>query len=365
MPGTSIGLVVAQLILLAMLVVLGILGALRWVRRARAAELSFRPGAPLQPGDAVIHGTVERSASGDVAVRVEIDQEGSESESSGSWSTSWKERRRFVRVSPFYIRHASGPRIRVEPTHAVQLVDAMDGVIRVNLAKRVRVAELTPGEKVFAVGELRHDLDPEGQGGGYRGGQHGLVMRPQLLSTEPLGARFRRRAGRHRAFLYGLFFMALAPYVFFIPYLASYYNGVQGRAVVTDLKHIEETDSDGTTHTYRVFMTLTEPTSLPGGLLLKRSFSDDVDHDFFVKLKTGMVLPARATFGVITSTHLGPGATFHAGLTLLLLGPVLLLAIIYGITIVQPTAWYEGKLNEGESGRLKESKPPPPEGAQG
>jgi len=134
---------------------------LRYRRRAAKAEAAFDPDAPLDPGEAIVLGTVEHARGEETAVRVEITQDGTESESSGSWSHSWSERERRLQVRPFYLRHGSGRRIRVEPPGRVLLVDDMDGCIRVNLAERIRVAELTPGEKVFAHGVLTATPDPE------------------------------------------------------------------------------------------------------------------------------------------------------------------------------------------------------------
>ena len=174
----------------------------RWLRERRAAaraDASFNPDVGLVPGRAIVLGTVEREQGANVAVRVELEMEGTEHESSGSWSFKWTEKDRRVRVHPFYLRHASGARIRVEPDDNVMLVDAMDGVVKVNLTKRLRVAELMPDEKVFAIGELKYAQDPEAQTRGYRGRAEGYLLVPprrgrMLLASEPLGARFARRA---------------------------------------------------------------------------------------------------------------------------------------------------------------------------
>src|SRR6185369_6868987 len=110
------------------------------------------------------------------AVRVEVEQAGTESESSGVWSHEWTEVSRRVFVEPFYVVDAAGRRTRVEPRDDVLLVDSMNGKILVNLTRRIRTAELTPGEEVWASGELTAALDPEGATSGYRDAA-GLVLR--------------------------------------------------------------------------------------------------------------------------------------------------------------------------------------------
>lgn len=98
----------------ALLLVVAIVLCLRYRRRAARAEAAFDPTAPLEPGEALLLGTVEHAHGEETAVRVEVTQEGSESESSGAWSHTWTERERLVRGRPFYLRHASDRRIRVE-----------------------------------------------------------------------------------------------------------------------------------------------------------------------------------------------------------------------------------------------------------
>ncbi|MFK7991846.1 MAG: hypothetical protein AB8I08_37865 [Sandaracinaceae bacterium] len=136
--------------------------------------------------------------------RVDILQEGTEdSDSSGGWSHRWTEKNRRIWVRPFEMEldassnDAAPTRIRVEPTKQVVLADDLDGVVRVNVAERVLRAQLVPGERLIACGHLERRAAPSG----YRGATATWVMVspktagvPFLLSTQPLGARMRKRA---------------------------------------------------------------------------------------------------------------------------------------------------------------------------
>jgi hypothetical protein len=357
-PCTSLLFVGLELVIYSALLLGAVLLAVRWWRRARAAERSFNPETPLVPGEIVVRGVVEYAVGQTSAVRVEVEQKGSESEDSGRWATSWEERHRRLSVRPFYLRHASGRRIRVESTRKVELIDDMDGVIRVNLTKRLRVAELTPGEEVFAHGWLSEEQDPE-QPGGYRGNPHGLVLRPGgrkghlLLSSEPLGERFRRRARVHLGYVAGILAFGLVTNGIMLPYYSRLLAGQTDRAVVTNLKHIVRPDSEGSDdHDYRVWLELRPP--------LSQQFEDDVDEDLFNTLKTGTELPVHFALRGWTSFHVGTGATYHYALLFLLFLPLAGIVLAYRLSVVGAIAWYEGKLSESRSGRLRDSYAHPP-----
>lgn len=226
----------------------------RWRRRHRAAaraEASFDPGAARVPGETILMGTVEREQGASVAVRVELEQEGSEWENSGIWVHEWTETSRKVHVHPFYLRHASGLRLRVEPDGDVLLVDEMNGVIRLDLTRRVRVAELLPGERIFAVGELRRARDAEAAvwRGGYREENEGFVLVPprgsrMLLSSEPLGERFARRAAFHGWWGVVALVAAIAVNILTAPVIARCLLGEAVDARVAHLRRYEESDGD-------------------------------------------------------------------------------------------------------------------------
>ncbi|XXX72489.1 hypothetical protein WMF30_33060 [Sorangium sp. So ce134] len=321
--------------------------SLRQRRAAAQAEASFDPGVALAPGEAVVKGTVERAQGADVAVRVEVEQEGSETESSGVWSHEWSETDRKVRVQPFYLRHASGARIRVEPGEDVMLVDALDGIILVDRKKRVRVAELVPGEEVFAVGELRRAPDPEAPTQGYRGVAQGFLLVPRrwqrmLLSSEPLGQRFARRAAFHLR--WGAF-AAVASIAFNAAFAGFHARRWLGETVdvrVTELLEVERGDTD-----YHEVTVQGE-----GGA----AFVDEVSFAVFARLRKGDALRARHVPSWPLASAIGPGVTAHsaAWVALPLLG---VLAFAYLIRAHSARPWYERKVVDQGTGKLPDVGP--------
>lgn len=333
--------------------------SLRQRRAAAQADASFDPGVALAPGEAVVVGTVERAQGADVAVRVEVEQEGSETESSGVWSHEWSETDRKVRVHPFYLRHASGARIRVEPGEDVKLVDALDGMILVDRKKRVRVAELVPGERVFAVGELRRAPDPEAPTQGYRGVAQGYLLvpppgRPMLLSSEPLGQRFARKAAFHLRWAVVAAVAALAWSAAFAPFHARLWLGETVDVRVTDLQ--ERESGDDHTH-FEVSMRTADGVAL----------SDEASHTDFGRLRGVERIKARYVRSWPSASTIGPDVTVHSAafIAVPLLGA---LALAYFLRAHSSRPWYEKKLVEQGSGKLPDSvsaaqKPPKrPEG---
>ncbi|AGP35486.1 hypothetical protein [Sorangium cellulosum] len=245
--------VVATAGLLA-LAVLALRLSLRLRRATALADASFRANVALGPGEGVVLGTVEREQGADVAVRVEVEQKGVELASSVSWRHggavswrhAWTETGRKVRAHPFYLRHASGARVRVEPGEDVMLVDALDGMILVDRTKRVRVAELVPGEEAFAFGELRRAPDPEAPPLGYRERAQGYVLvrprrRRMLLSSEPFGEQFARKAAFRLRWAIIAGVASLAFNAAFAPFHARRWLGETVEVRVTQLR---ESDDD-------------------------------------------------------------------------------------------------------------------------
>lgn len=337
------------LVLLAFLIT----GIVRW-RKQRALYLSARDStrvdSVLAPGRRVVEGVVQHEQGEAVAVRVEIDQLGHESENSGSWSHRWTEIGRTVHARPFLLRHASGQTIRVEPTQDVLLIDEMDGVVLIDLTHRKRVAELVLGERVFVDGLLSLDHTPQAAGGGYRGGR-GFVLRAppselMLLSSEPMGERFRRRA----RILGGLALMAgtllaILPLIN-VDCLLLQFLGKRGEATVTRLVHQKGEDSDGNeTNSYYAFLQADE-------LRVKRT--EEVSAAGYVKLKEGQRAPIRYVPSIPTLAELGPDATASGFRTMGFVFPIGGLLLLHLLGLRHTREWYEKKLIETGSGRLKE-----------
>jgi len=315
---------------------------------AARAEASFNPDVALTPGEVVLMGTVERAPEAEVAVRVEIEQDGAEHESSGSWSFKWTETNRKVQVHPFYLLHSSGARIRVEPGDNVMLVDEMDGVLRVDLTKRVRVAELLPGEKVFAVGELRRAPDPTAPLQGYRGRAEGYLLVPprggkMLLSSEPLGQRFSRRAQFHWRWAGGLVFAAVAFNLLFSSFHARRIWGETVEARVTELSHYTDSDND---HHYKVTVWRANDLNL----------TDEVSREDYSRLSKGDTIKVRNVPGSSSKATFGSESMVHHSAFLAV--PLFVgLALGYFLRARSTRPWYERDLVETGSGRLADSAP--------
>ena len=148
----------------------------RWrVRAARRA--SEKESLVLDVGDGIIHGRVELSASAAVAIVSTVHQSAYEQKnSSGEWVVEWIESSRSVDAQPFYVVHASGERVRVEPEGRVKLKVPLTLEKRTDLTHREESAILSAGDEVWVWGVLGKGADPEAVGG-YRAAS-GWVMRP-------------------------------------------------------------------------------------------------------------------------------------------------------------------------------------------
>ncbi len=169
--------------------------------RGLAAEADEIGGADsaLAPGPAVLCGRVRLAQDEAVAVRVEITQQGEEFQWLGQQKHRWYEVERRTIARPFYVDDSRGHSVRVEPNHDVTLVDHVDKKLRGTGSTRVRVAELSDGEAVYALGTLERGEDPEAPNAGAA-----LILRPgsedMLLSAHPLSAQYDRPANMHALF---------------------------------------------------------------------------------------------------------------------------------------------------------------------
>lgn len=319
-----------------------------YLAEAARAAAALDPSARLVEGPAIVAGRVEHAEGRATAVRAEITQEGSENESSGSWSHKWVEFDRRVEVAPFYLRRSDGERIRVEPDPEVFLVDDMDGCILVDRARRIRVAELVPDEHVIARGTLQRDLDPEARSQAYRDSPTGWVLRPSRrgdmhLSSEPLEARFLRKARFHRNAAFIVAGITLLTHLVLLNFHRRYWSGTTEVATVTDKRTYITTDSDGddTTH-YQV------RARAPWGA----DVVDDVSvHDYGrvdVGDRVAIVHVDREL------AQLGSGASMHVALCLGLAGGLVWMVALYGFAARRARPWYAPgvKVKDTGSGRL-------------
>jgi len=243
----------------------GLSAGRRWVR-ARAVTKSARAArsaadeeaATLDVGDTILHGRVEYADGEHRAVTVSVEQFGTEAESSGSWTVTWTETRRTTEVAPFYVVHASGARVRVEPGAETKLIGALSGRIeRKDTSHRTRLATVAPDQEVWVTGLLGKDNDPQHIGGGYRDSHASWVMRPppvgwasepMSVSTQPPEARLVKQAARARVWMVVFTLLFAAMMLSHTQYHALLWSGQATTAQVTGTH--TNTDSDGDTSAY-------------------------------------------------------------------------------------------------------------------
>jgi hypothetical protein len=205
-----------------------------------------------------------------------------------------------------------------------------------------------PGEQVFAVGELRRAPDPEAPTQGYRGAAQGFLLVPRshgrrmLLSSEPLGQRFARRAAFHLR--WGAF-AAVASIAFNAAFAGFHARRWLGETIdvrVTELREIERGDTD-----YHEVTAQGE-----GGAAIV----DEVSHAAFARLRKGDALKARHVPSWPLASAVGPGVTAHsaAWVALPLLG---VLAFAYLIRAHGTRPWYEKKVVDQGNGKLPDVEP--------
>jgi len=307
-------------------------------RRARMADARWCATAPLQPGPAVIHGKVELAPGSSTAVRVEIVQQGTEWNRKGNQLHEWREVARTVKAEPFYVHDRRGARIRVEPNHVTMLVDALDRTEKQGPNRRTRIAELSPGEEVYVMGTLVHAHDP-GQGG-YRNESAGLVLRApaqgrMLCSTQPLGERFRKAAG-WELFMASVFFvLLLIVSLVDIPYHLRVHTGVREDGEVLGVERVSGK--------YR-------RCALEIGMSNGETFSDAVPVQYCDVLGPGFRVPI-VHVGSSWFAHVGTKPGVHTGAVVL---PSILIGLaILGYVSGRPRPWYESKVVDAGTGRLK------------
>lgn len=317
-------------------------------RRARQADAAVLPDAPLREGFTAVAGVVEYAQGSEHAVRVEIEQDGTEHSSSGNWTTRWTEKRRTIQVSPFYIRRPDGARVRVEPTQEAYLVDALDGVVRVNLAKRVRVAELVPDEHVIAIGELSHEADDEAEpsAAGYRDGvRRGWVLRAPrnerlLLSTEKVGARFLRRSGLHWLATAFTLLSFLAIHAALVPFHARALAGVDRTGTITRSWPSMSTDDDGeTSFEFHVLVSVGDS-----------GFADEVDR---AGARAGDEVAVRWVPSWTSASAVGSSIRMHWFFVVMMVLCAALGTIAHAAAGSRAIGWYDStRFVESNAGRL-------------
>jgi len=335
---------------------------------AKTAEGAHNPHNPLVQGSRFVAGQVEYAQGETVAVDVTVTQRGTEQATKNGHTHTWTEIGRVLRSRPFYLRHVSGARVRVEPSERIVLVDRLDQMSwRQPYERRVR-ATLSPGEFAIVEGQLQMGPDPEAAASvqGYREGGLGWVMGPRPdggmeASAESLSRRHELRArGLTRALIAASITMALGV----LPTLGFWLRVVSGEdrpVQVVSLDAWTTRDSKGrrTRHWgVRVSDTQLSQTT-------QRYEVDDSDYDAMQRLGIGQ-FGYRGYGGLGTAPHqvwmrvvpgspdmssLGTGVSVHVGAWIFFS-----ITSIIGLALFAAAhghrRWYEGKATKNGNGRL-------------
>jgi len=342
-------------------------------RKAREAKLLEDAHAPLALGNRFVSGTVELARGEARAIDVTITQSGRQQKTKNGHSHSFTEVHRETRARPFYLRHASGARIRVEPPRDVLLVDELDQFEWHERNTRRRRAELVPGEWAVVEGVLEEGSDPEADPSpvGYRTAPNrGHCMRPPRegrmeVSSEHLSRRHELRA---RLFLKTIFAVVLTATLGNV-FLFGYWDRViEGKDVVADLtkKDIYTTrDSKGRTTTHYGLYVAYEDGA---GRRVNRVIDvDDSDYEIILVDRTRVWVRATESFRSLTS--LGSGVSLSVmGYCFAWIPFFIALGIVSSAN--GHRRWYEGRVNDSGSGelpnpsgqRFREQRPAPDHG---
>ncbi|CAN5823197.1 hypothetical protein BH11MYX2_BH11MYX2_26360 [soil metagenome] len=351
---TTWAIIIATTCILVGVIAIAFVRARRRDELAAAAEASIGDKAPaLAEADNVVLSGIVRHMEGNLAVRVSIDQEGSQRTYRGSTTHSWVEKSREVQVATFQLELPNGELVLVHPSKDVELVDALDKKQVHNQYSRTWVANLSDGEKIFARGRLERS-DVADPAAAYRDVNWGWALQPNpagkmLLSSEPMGAGLRARSTFHRKmaiFAIGLLCALQTTLVMF--YARASVGTVQPAQIDSFTSWITHNKNSTTTH-YGVWF------QAP----LIGSQTEEIDDDDFYYFGGYIgAVQSEHTIPVVvaspTNWQLGAEATIRWWHALLMLSTAMSFAIWYAVRRKMTRPWFRRKLNENGSGPLPE-----------
>lgn len=343
-PTTSWGIVILTSVATLAMIVLTY-GRVRNRRRLAAEAASLLDAkAALREGEVVLTGVVEHADDHEVAVKVDVVQHGTESESSGSWSYSWLEVDRKIVVKPFYLVLADHTRIRVLAPPNVEVADALDQKVLITRSHRVLSAELIPGEALHVQGRLERGsiLKPGGESG-YRDEAYEWQLVPShgrmLLSSEPLGRGLEERAQFHRRYLVRFSCVFVLLQLLF----ANFYSRAVAPdrvVMVTDKQHVVSQDDDGDdVHDYHLTV-----------LIGTANNQFDIDSADFRRLEPGTDIVIRE--GILFGWDVGNKPTLFAMTVALSLLLASMLPLLYVFRRASTRPWFRRKVNSSGTGQL-------------
>ena len=211
-------------------------------RSLKEAELSAFTG---RPGPTVAHGKVAWIDPAECPISIEIEQQGSESDTRSGRSVQWTEVDRKTTRQPFEVLLADGRKVRVEPDEDTRIADRLEQVEIVATGVRKKRAAFDPGDEVWVVGAMRPGRPgASGPASAYRGTvasapgkeRRPLVMRrtpkgPMLLSSIRLGADRTKPALYH--LLAGVVFTLAAVFLNALELRDFYASWLHGETVLS------------------------------------------------------------------------------------------------------------------------------------
>lgn len=319
-------------------------------RRARVARASHQPSKTIALGEAVLRGRVALARDEPTAVRIEIEQRGSEARRKTGWEQTWKEERRKTTARPFYLEEERGMRIRIEPPDDVRMVDDLDATIALGPNLRRRVGELAPGETIYARGDLVDATDPEmprSKAIVLRRPRHGHM----LLSTAPLSQPFERRARSYRRWLVA-YLIGVVPFLFLnLPYATIAVMGQRAVGTVTAKDRGTNRAGKNTFSWYRLNV-LTPADWAFAAYVAPSVWKGVAEGDRVAILYVPSSPGAYSDPFDLTGARLGAGPSQYHAVGIAALGLFAAMLALQVAFARQSRPWYEAKLVETADGRV-------------
>lgn len=343
-----IAVVVVGLALLGGLFATAVFGEWRARRRAAALRRAVEGKlGPLAPGEAVLKGIIETDEPDGRAIAIELLQTGQNFQNKNGVSHAWTETARRVDARAFYLRLEDGRAVRVEPDQRVFVVDALDGVRRLEFNQRVRSAEVRRGDQVFVIGALVEGYDPRAQvEGGYRGAKgKALVLRSpkgraMLVSTEVPSERYVRREGFHGNWALGfaLAFMLINGLAFG-KFLVLATSGTSVMASVADRTMQYHRQKNGGYYSYHL---QARYENVSGHMV---TVEDEIHRNAFTdsEVAPGARVPFVVSTGSSRIAQIGTQPGVHAGAVVAAAFFSTMLALLYAVVVRATRPWYERK----------------------
>jgi hypothetical protein len=328
-----------------------------WSRaNALSAEVWKRRG--LRPGPLLLPGVAQPLQASDdknaPLIQLTIHQAGRQFEAKSGPYVRWTEVFRQLRDGPFLLRTDAGDDVHVEPSGHVELVDRLEPPLRQSADKRLRIARIVPGERVWIRGVLtpasRDDSGPYRGGGG-----DGLpLLRPPpggalLISSQAVDSEHRSLARLHLAFA-ALIAGALAVcqgYVF-RPYHALRSRGEVTQAMVVEHRRWVTYEKHATVQHYGFRLEFDCPTG-------RAMVDEETSAEAFFATADGEDVPITFLLEDPTVSQIGrPNelGVSHARLVAPVVGSLALLALYVFALAKRRPWWRKRKVTETEKGAL-------------